>query len=70
VRVSDFSLWAHQAFCFTNPTFEAVDSILSEVVAIKLEYKNGRFLTMGTVHARHAYTGIGQGLEFLASVAE
>jgi len=28
-----------QAFCFTNPTFEAVhvDSLLSEVVAIKQE---------------------------------
>jgi len=25
----------HQAFCFTNPTFKAVDSLLSEVVAIK-----------------------------------
>jgi len=34
-RASDFilGLWAHQAFCFTNPTFEAVDSLLSEVVA-------------------------------------
>ena len=28
---------AHQAFCFTNPTFEAVDSFLSEVVAVKPE---------------------------------
>jgi len=28
-------LWAHQAFCFTNPTFEAVDSLLPEVMAIK-----------------------------------
>ena len=37
VRASDFilGLGAHQAFCFTNPTFEAVDSLLSEVVAIK-----------------------------------
>jgi len=36
VRAFDFilDLWAHQAFCFTNPTFETVDS-LSEVVAIK-----------------------------------
>ena len=30
VRASDFilGLGAHQAFCFTNPTFEAVDSLL------------------------------------------
>ena len=37
VRASDFilGLGTHQAFCFTNPTFEAVDSLLSEVVAIK-----------------------------------
>ena len=37
VRASDFilGLGVHQAFCFTNPTFEAVDSLLSEVVAIK-----------------------------------
>jgi len=37
VRASDFilSLGAHQTFCFTNPTFEALDSLLSEVVAIK-----------------------------------
>ena len=36
-RASEFilSLGAHQAFCFTNPMFEAVDSLLSEVVAIK-----------------------------------
>jgi len=26
------------AFCFTNPMFEAVDSLLSEVVADKPEY--------------------------------
>jgi len=39
MRDSDFilGLWAHQAFGFTNPTFEAVDSLLSEVVTIKLE---------------------------------
>jgi len=39
VRASDFILgsWAHQAFCFINPTFEVVDSLLSEVVAVKLE---------------------------------
>jgi len=39
VRVSDFilGLWAHQAFYFTNPRFEAVDSLLSEVVVIKPE---------------------------------
>jgi len=39
VRASDFilGLWAHQAFCFTNPTFEAVDSLLSEVVVVKPE---------------------------------
>ena len=39
VRVSDFilGLWAHQAFCFTNPMFKAVDSLLSEVAAVKLE---------------------------------
>jgi len=39
VRASDFipGLWAHQAFCFTNPMFEAVDSLLSEVVAVKPE---------------------------------
>jgi len=37
VRVSDFilGLGAHQVFCFTNPTLEAVDSLLSEVVAVK-----------------------------------
>jgi len=37
VRASDFilGLKAHQAFCFTNPTFEAVDSLLSEAVAVK-----------------------------------
>jgi len=37
VRAPDFilGLEAHQAFCFTNPTFEAVDSLLSEVVAVK-----------------------------------
>jgi len=37
VRASDFilGLEAHQAFCFTNPTFEAVDSLLSEAVAVK-----------------------------------
>jgi len=39
VRASDFilGLGAHPAFCFTNPTFEAVDSLLSEVVADKLK---------------------------------
>jgi len=39
VRASDFipGLGAHQAFCFTNPTFEAVDSLLSEAVAVKPE---------------------------------
>jgi len=38
-RASDFilGLWAHQAFCFTNPIFEAVASHLSEVVAVKPE---------------------------------
>jgi len=37
VRASDFilSLEAHQAFCFINPTFEAVYSLLSEAVAVK-----------------------------------
>ena len=30
-------LWAHRAFCFTNPTFEAVDGLLSEVVVVKPE---------------------------------
>jgi len=47
VRASDFILgsWAHQAFCFTNPTFEAVDSLLSEAVAVavKPEYKTDNF---------------------------
>jgi len=39
VRASDFilGLEAHQAFCFTNPTFEAVDSLLSEAVARQTE---------------------------------
>jgi len=39
MRASDFilGLGAHQALCFTNPTFEAVDSLLSEVVAVKLK---------------------------------
>ena len=39
VRASDFilGLEAHQAFCFTNPMFEAVDSLLSEAVAVKLK---------------------------------
>jgi len=39
VRASDLilGLWAHQAFCFTNPMFEAADSLLSELVAIKPE---------------------------------
>ena len=39
VKASDFllGLWAHQAFCFTNPTFEAVYSLLSDMVAIKPE---------------------------------
>jgi len=40
-RASDFipGLWAHWAFCFTNPTFEAVGtcSFLSEAVAVKPE---------------------------------
>jgi len=37
VRASDFilGLGAYQAFCFTNSTFEAVDSLLSEVMAVK-----------------------------------
>jgi len=37
VRASDFipGLWAHQAFCFTNSMFEDVDSLPSEVVAVK-----------------------------------
>jgi len=37
VRASDFilGLGAHQAFCFTNPMFEAVDSLLSEAGAVK-----------------------------------
>jgi len=37
VRDYDFilGLGAHQDFCFTNLTFEAVDSLLSEVVAVK-----------------------------------
>jgi len=41
VRACDciLGLWVHQAFCFTNPMFEAVDSLLSEVVADKAEYK-------------------------------
>ena len=39
MRASDFipGLLVHQAFCFTNPTFEAVDSLLSEVVATPKE---------------------------------
>jgi len=39
VRTSDFilGLWAHQAFYFTDPPFEAVDSLLSEVVDVKPE---------------------------------
>ena len=39
VRDSDFILgsWTHQAFYFTNSTFKAVDSLLSEVVAVKPE---------------------------------
>jgi len=36
VRAS-LGLWAHQAFCFTNPTFQAVYSLLSDMVAIKPE---------------------------------
>ena len=47
VRDSDFipGLWAHQPLCFTNPTFEAIDSLLPEVVAIKPEvlYKTTHF---------------------------
>ena len=37
VRASDFNLglWTHQDFYFTNPTFYAVDSLLSEVVAVQ-----------------------------------
>jgi len=37
VKASDFilGLGAHQAFCLTNPMFEDVDSLLSEVVAVK-----------------------------------
>ena len=37
VRASDFilGLEAHQAFCSTNPTFEAVYSLLSQAVAVK-----------------------------------
>ena len=44
-RACDYilGLWVHQAFCFTNPMFEAVDSLLSEVVADKLEYKVADF---------------------------
>jgi len=44
-RASDFilGLLAHQAFCFTNPVFVAVDSLLSEVVADKPEYKTADF---------------------------
>ena len=36
---SDFilGLWAHQVFYFTDPPFEAVDSLLSEVVDVKPE---------------------------------
>jgi len=39
MRTSDFilGLWAHQAFCFTTPMFEAIDSFLSEVVAFNPE---------------------------------
>ena len=39
VRAFDFilGLCTHQAFCFINPMFEAVDSLLSEAVAIKPE---------------------------------
>jgi len=39
VRVSDLilGLWAHQAFCFTIPTFEAIDILLSEVGIVKPE---------------------------------
>jgi len=39
VKASGFipGVWAHQAFCFTNPTFEAVDSLLSEIVTVEPE---------------------------------
>jgi len=39
VRASDFILGscAHQAFCFANPMFEAVDSVPSEVVAVGIQ---------------------------------
>jgi len=59
VRASDFilGLEAHQAFCFTNPTFEAVDSLLSEAVAVKPKVS-----TAGSTRARHAHTGNGRGL--------
>jgi len=72
VMASDYilGLGAHQAFCFTNPTFEAVDNLLSEVVAVKPKVENGRFLTTGSMRTRHAHTGNGQGLKFVASVAE
>jgi len=72
VQASDFifGLWAHQAFSSTIPMFEAVDNLLSEVVAVKLEVYNSRFSSTGSMCARHAHTGNGRGLEFLASVAE
>jgi len=39
MRASDFilGLWVCQAFYFTNPTLEAIDNLLSEVVAVKPE---------------------------------
>ena len=45
VRASDFilGLWAHQAFCFTNPTFKAVDSLLSEGWSSNQRYKTTDF---------------------------
>jgi len=72
VRASDFILgsWTHRDFYFTNPMFYAVDSLLSEVVAIQQEVSNSRFSTTGSMHARHTHTGNRKGLESVASVAE
>ena len=60
VRASDYILgsWTHRDLYFT--TFYAVDSLLSEVVAVQQEVSNSRFSTTGSMHARTPTQEIGK----------
>jgi len=62
--------WAHLAFCFTNLTFEAVDSLLSEAVTAKLEVQNSQLSTTGSMCARYTHKRNGWGLEILVNAVE